>query len=65
MRAARSQADSENAAGSVAMGQAGLFNKSTVAQIRPATNRPAASGSDAVHVAPTKQAAAMVFVMVR
>ena len=49
----------------VAMGQAGWLNKSTVAQNRPAASRPAASGNDAVHVAPTKQAAAIVFVMVR
>ena len=41
------------------------MNKSTVAQIRPAASKPAARGSDAVHVAPTKQAAAMVFVIVR
>ena len=34
------------------------MNKSTVAHIRPAASRPAASGNDAVQVAPIKQNAA-------
>ena len=58
MRAARVVAASENKAGLVAMGQAGWLNKSSVAHSRPAASRPAASGSDAVHVAPIKQNAA-------
>ena len=34
------------------------MNRSIVAENRPAASRPAASGSDAVHVAPIKQNAA-------
>lgn len=43
--------------GEGATGQAGVLDRSTVAQIRPATMRPAARGSDAVHVAPIKRTA--------
>ena len=45
------------------MGQAGLVDLSTVAQIRPATTRPAARGSDAVQVAPISRRADRVRVM--
>ena len=58
MRAARVVAASENEAGLVAMGQAGLFNKSIVAENRPAASRPTANGREAVHVAPIKQVTA-------